>query len=594
MAGPERERVAVIGGGVAGLSVAHELADAFEVTVFERREVVGGKAASAQIRGLPAEHGFRFFPGFYRHVTETMKDIPAARREGNVEQHLVELDTALITDQHGRKMTVPLPTTDGHPGMSERMRGMSTFRKSMPGPIECLSFMTLLARLATTSDRRWDDQYERQSWLEHTMSSQRPRPPSKKFREVFAIGLTRTFVATRAEEMNARTGGKILLQLLYDSYFGPPIRRAPDRALDGPTTKVWIDPWREHLIDKGVVFRPGFTVCDIQTRDGRVSGLRGRATGGTSRPRSPGGKAFDWYVLAVPCEVLQEILVKSPGLIELDPDLAGVFNLETRWMNGIVLGLPEELDPPLPKGHVLCLGSEWAVTLLDQTKVWSDEHLVDVSKRFKTVLSIDISDWDSPGRAGVPAKWPPERHELVADLWRQLQDQLPQLKGMDPPKHFNLDADIEYAVTPTKKGKPVTIATMRTNQEPLLVNTPESWANRPKAHTNVPNLFLAGDFVRTYTNFASMEAANESARRAAYRLRKAAGLEAEKTYHPLEDPDVWWWRIPQDLGRMVDDLFYRSPLPLKPPFVFPIAGWVTLGSAAATKSVGKKLLGLLR
>jgi hypothetical protein len=458
MAGPERERVAVIGGGVAGLSAAHELAADFEVTVFERREVVGGKAASAQIRGLPAEHGFRFFPGFYRHVTETMKDVPAADRSGNVEDHLVELDTALITDQYGRKMTVPLPTDDHHPGMWERMQGMSTFRKSIPGPLECLSFMTLLARLATTSERRWDDQYERQSWLEHTMSSQRPHPPSEKFAEVFAIGLTRTFVATRAEEMNTRTGGKILLQLLYDSYFGPPIRRAPDRALDGPTTKVWIDPWREYLIEQGVIFKPGYTVCDIQTRGGRVCGMRGRSTDADERPRSLRGKEFDWYVLAVPCEILQEILAKSPGLIKLDPELAGVFNLQTRWMNGIVLGVEQELDPPLPKGHVLCLGSPWAVTLLDQTKIWSDEHLAEVRKHWKTLLSIDISDWDSPGMAGLPAKWSPQRRELVADLWRQLQEQLPQLKGIHPPKDFNLDADIQYGNTPAKGDEDTPVA----------------------------------------------------------------------------------------------------------------------------------------
>ena len=25
---------------------------------------------------LPAEHGFRFFPGFYRHLPDTMKRIP--------------------------------------------------------------------------------------------------------------------------------------------------------------------------------------------------------------------------------------------------------------------------------------------------------------------------------------------------------------------------------------------------------------------------------------------------------------------------------------------------------------------------------------
>src|SRR5207244_9663885 len=52
------------------------------------------------------------------------------------------------------------------------------------------------------------------------------------------------------------------------------------------------------------------------------------------------------------------------------------------------------------------------------------------------------------------------------------------------------------------------------NAEPLLVNLQNSWDNRPAAVTKFENLFISGDFVQTYTDFASMEAANEAARRA--------------------------------------------------------------------------------
>ena len=52
------------------------------------------------------------------------------------------------------------------------------------------------------------------------------------------------------------------------------------------------------------------------------------------------------------------------------------------------------------------------------------------------------------------------------------------------------------------------------NLEPLLVNTAGSWADRPDAVTRIPNLFLASDYVRTNTDLATMEGANEAARRA--------------------------------------------------------------------------------
>ena len=52
------------------------------------------------------------------------------------------------------------------------------------------------------------------------------------------------------------------------------------------------------------------------------------------------------------------------------------------------------------------------------------------------------------------------------------------------------------------------------NLEPLLVNLVNTWALRPEATTAIPNLFLASDYVRTYTDLATMEGANEAARRA--------------------------------------------------------------------------------
>src|SRR5438067_10518326 len=79
-------RVAILGGGVAGLSAAHELADrGFDVVVYDRHSLFGGKARCIPVPGtaaggraeLPGEHGFRFFPDFYKNLGDTLRRIPA-------------------------------------------------------------------------------------------------------------------------------------------------------------------------------------------------------------------------------------------------------------------------------------------------------------------------------------------------------------------------------------------------------------------------------------------------------------------------------------------------------------------------------------
>src|SRR5690606_41768232 len=89
-------KVAILGGGVAGLSAAHELVErGFCVEVFERQGIPGGKARSIRVveplegpddlvggrafrnprrqsRRLwpPGEYCIRYFPRFYHHVID--------------------------------------------------------------------------------------------------------------------------------------------------------------------------------------------------------------------------------------------------------------------------------------------------------------------------------------------------------------------------------------------------------------------------------------------------------------------------------------------------------------------------------------------
>ncbi len=98
-----------------------------------------------------------------------------------------------------------------------------------------------------------------------------------------------------------------------------------------------------------------------------------------------------------------------------------------------------------------------------------------------------------------------------------------------------------------------------TNATPLLVNTVDTvdtWDKRPTSRSAIPNLFLAGDYVQTNIDLATMEGANESARSAVNALLDASGSSAERAamYKLYRSPAL-------EAVKRSDAALYRAGLP---------------------------------
>jgi len=527
--------VAVLGGGVGGLSAAHELAErGFAVTVYEKRARPGGKARSYPTpEGLPAEHGFRFFPAFYRHLPDTMARIPSGG--ATARDRLVGAERILFARAEGaNELVAPAHAPESLADLAVLARfALDTATQLGVPAVDVAWLLERLFTLLASCDERRVGQWDLESWWSYVQADQR----SPEFRRYLADGLTRTLVAARANEMSARTGGLVLVQLLLD------LSRAgarADRVLDAPTSDAWISPWVSYLESRGVTLRLGAPVEGLLVRDGRIASA------------TVGGEAVtaDFYVAALPVEIMRGLL--SPELRRAEPRLNGLDRLVTRWMNGIMLYLRDDL--PLVRGHAIYLDSEWALTSISQRQFWRG-----VSLPVGGVLSIDISEWQRAGRVTgkVAARCTPE--EIRDEVWAQLRAHLDEeLDGVEVESWF-LDEAIEF---PNPSGA--------TNAEPLLVNTKGSWADRPDASTAIPNLMLAADYVRTYTDLATMEGANEAARRAANAILDAARSRAPRC-------GLWPLREPPALrpARTLDKLLWRLHRPAPTPIRVSAAGEVT-------------------
>ena len=122
--------------------------------------------------------------------------------------------------------------------------------------------------------------------------------------------------------------------------------------------------------------------------------------------------------------------------------------------------------------------------------------------------------------------------EIRDEVWRQLTDAIDD-GSLDKANVHSWFLD--PAINPPNP-------TTATNLEPLLINTKGSWADRPDAVTRIPNFFLAADFVRTYTDLATMEAANEAARRAVNGILDATGSNARRVAKSGTCGNRWRWR----------------------------------------------------
>src|SRR4051794_32057442 len=298
---PRRSKpsVAVLGGGMAGLAAAHELAErGFAVTVYERN-ALGGKARSIGVphtagggrRDLPGEHGFRFFPGFYHHVPDSMRRIPFAGNANGVWDNLVAASTAKWLRAGDRPDGGPFGIGPD-PQSTLTVDGLRRFLLDELGgrdvpPDELAYFVERLLVFVTSSNERRFGQWEHVSWWDFIKAGSM----SPQYQKELAAGLTRNLVAAKEKVASTRTIGHMGEAFVWN-ILGRGNDGAPDRVLNLPTNEAWIQPWVVHLKSLGVRFAVGRTVESLEVEGGRISAVRMRDRHGKRHTIGA-----DWFVL---------------------------------------------------------------------------------------------------------------------------------------------------------------------------------------------------------------------------------------------------------------------------------------------------------
>lgn len=559
-------RVAVFGGGPAGLTAAHELAErGFQVDLYERLGVLGGKCRTYGVpntgtdgrKDLPGEIGAHFVLSWYQNLGETMQRIPTSAGRSVMDNWTTgQAGVAGRVICGSADLQFPIPSIDNirAGAFSPRvlLKMTTGLVKTMGNftPYDAAHIASKLLALFTSGPQRQWGQLEHQTFNEF-MRTDRLSANGK------LVEFMPTFSGTsRGDRMNARVMGRIMQEFYSGGLkrrYGPGLRRYVS-ATDGPLNEMWIDPWARHVQNLGARIHTGQAVSRLSYDGGRLTGATVVDADGTeSRVEA------DYYVLAVPFERAATLLTDE--MVAADPALGRVKDLEGIWTSGLMLYLTE----PLPELSVasMSFGPKrrsgvdepfWELAPINWTRTWSwgddfDQHYGDGMAVTYLPIEVGSSSWtDFPGKLyGKPMR------ECTED---EIQAEVLDLLRRTYPDGHRIFADSRIHSFRLTDGIRRQGDRWVNDNAVCFAPSPGCWENQPEVQTNIPNLFLAGGHVRSTTGWDNMDAANQTGKQAAAAIIAAAGVNAPAI--PVAE-----WSTPLELKPFmaVDDLLYRMGRP---------------------------------
>lgn len=271
------------------------------------------------------------------------------------------------------------------------------------------------------------------------------------------------------------------------------------RILRGNLQEYFIDPIQRKLQELGCNIYTTQHLEGIQQEGLRVTKLRFRDQMKTYE------KEVDKVILAIPAEKLADLL--DDGMYAA-PGLFNVRYIRTQPMAALDMYLTRRYAG-LPEDHVNLMDSKFGLSFIDVSQIWQGYNT--------TVLNIIASDFTTLETLSS--------EDAVTQIVDEIRRYLPGLEWSDI-KKTNFQSNIN---------------------EPLFMNDVGVWQYRPKAKTELTNLYLAGDYCRSHIDLVCMEGAITTGLQAAKALLEDADI---KHNVDILKPNVYprWLLV---LGRLV-------------------------------------------
>jgi protoporphyrinogen oxidase len=493
--------VAVVGAGIAGLTAALRLLErGYRVTIYERKSYVGGKlgahthtreefdeqqrlvayvGGSTYRPGTYHEHCYHMFLNWYHNFWQLTDDI-GVRRDEHFEPR--------SSVKYLRRGDFPRTMTIADSGsLATEWANITSGVRSIPDMF--LNHYSVFDLLAQRFEGGLLGSYTVNGFVQS-------RPyASEGGATLFQDSLAKAFALpsylTSARSYQAflkysmRLPVPMMWLLKQDAYHG---LHEPFKAKLDSLGCQWKLGHEVSDIDRTLSGQPPrYTTIGITAIESRNPAWPHPADAAGAPPSTPGEAdtvEYDYVVLTIP----------GSGLRRFIPDVSAAFELRLDEKSGQMHYEPmASLDvyvsktiPGMPKEHVVLLDSKYGLTFIDNSQLWPGIE--------GTALSVASTDFRS--LALLPEE------VAFTEILRELQNYLP----------FH-DADVLYWHIETNAG------------DTLFVNEIGSDQWRPGPKTHVPNLFLAGDYCRTFIDVVTVEGAVVSGLQAVRALQEQVALD---------------------------------------------------------------------
>jgi len=481
-----KKKIIIIGGGIAGMTSAHELLNKnYDIILIERNDILGGLARTYQNEEnkiCPYEYSWRAYGKWYQNVFDVMKKIPFNNKEKVFNQ---------LTNLEGGKKTCDkkIPKHNdimNNPNMNDKMK-----------------IIPIILNYALSCNERNIENFSHVKLIDL----------------INELNLSKEAEDTIGKIVGPYLGFDYHFASVYDTlYFFEMylynINNSYNFSITKyPTNYAWFDPWKKFLIKNGVTILNNTTVQKLNIKNSKIQNIQVK-----TKNKKPYNLKGDYYINCTGPEILEKFL--RPYKKVYPKYWKKINNVKNNGYQ-IQLSIYYYLDRKIFLANENTLAylpnTPWLLMVLPTGHIWGDKYLNKYCKKnIKEVISVGICEPYVKGNL-IKKPWSKcTRKEIEIEAWNQLinDKDFSQNICIDKGKSINDIKIIDFKMWDSYKFNKNGIKTF----EPKWANNVKTIENRPLSNTPISNLIVGGSYTNTSTGCFSMESACESGKIAAIKL----------------------------------------------------------------------------